>query len=942
MTRYHSGHRTASYHRRRWPPPPRVEDETVSLSREVPSSRASTSSSDIEIPARGEIDQNPIILDALPRNNKDVLTPDGSSVQSMSSLESMGPVTPPPNSDRRFVYIPHDVTGPPLRENLRRNPEDRAERDVSPKGHIRDEQMSRGRRPEIAPINTGLGADLHGLVTGQRRAPSPYAFTKQNDSARDRSTTREAQSGDYLLSPEAITPKAEFSSQTYRRSASARPPSTKERRRESEERRQRHSDGRRSARPCSPSSEQSNSDASSQAYQERQRSKRVSFHQDEPSASPRVEHYESPRTERWSRKSNDEGIDPRMRSRPPPVHRVSLQGPFSKDYYMVRPEQPVNPSSGSAYESQKREEDKHSADHSYPVGTTISGSRSPREPSTPVRDRFSERTSKRDSYSSSEELKVESNYRLKPQDPARVRPEHSRHHSTTAIPRPPLETARTRNSYQGGVNPIYTEDSRYDRERESHRVSRNLDEGYSSVPSTPQRNSRQYEADLLKPHHVTSRPRSRSRGDSDANYRQATKEEQILRTTTRSATLLPAFVAADSVLRRDTLNVTENIRPRAPSRSRSSTVNSVSSSPQTSRFPPSTPTTSETIPRISTPRLQGMHVGNCPRPNLTSGYQDWYTIRGLSHINICPSCLKHINSSPFAAFVIPSTYRSSMIPIKCAFSDPWVKLAWSETHKQRLLSLKMLDRLTLLLQGSPCPNNELVSRKWYRVTDPENGRTISSSFSACRTCVRALEIMMPQLELVFQPSASAHEGYCDLRSDSRRFPKFIGHLSSVALDYDMNRLRYPDMRPFVNYARHANRQEECPRDIIRYGAPWHFMPSFPEFTVCEECYNEVIEPYSTEPIACLFSRNLQLLPGPGPNSEKGSTCQMYSERMRDKLADAIKFDDLESLKGAVRRRSNVEKLLKEKMAIAKADLQKGHLSREIDLKEAEEEWRRWE
>jgi hypothetical protein len=130
--------------------------------------------------SRGAVDQYPVILDnpnpahkndskTPPPNKPCGLVPDNSSLD-----EQPEPITPPSasNHERRFVFIPSTKADPaPDPETRRRT--DALHRSKSTT-QLRPEDASRGR-PQVTRIKTDLGAGLEGMLTGQRRAPSPYA-----------------------------------------------------------------------------------------------------------------------------------------------------------------------------------------------------------------------------------------------------------------------------------------------------------------------------------------------------------------------------------------------------------------------------------------------------------------------------------------------------------------------------------------------------------------------------------------------------------------------------------------------------------------------------------------------------------------------------------------------------------------------------------------------
>lgn len=192
-----------------WPPTPCVEDEDISLAKEhVPHLHLDKLKSDDQpASSRGEVDQYPVILDNPdPAQDKDPKTPRKgkpcSLVPDTSSLdEPSEPVTPPSatNNERRFVFIPSAKADPKPKPELEpsRRP-DIVHRSKSTT-QLKPDDTARGR-PQVTRIQTDLGAGLEGMVTGQRRAPSPYAHARSSTLLAE-TLVHSPRPNDNLLSP---------------------------------------------------------------------------------------------------------------------------------------------------------------------------------------------------------------------------------------------------------------------------------------------------------------------------------------------------------------------------------------------------------------------------------------------------------------------------------------------------------------------------------------------------------------------------------------------------------------------------------------------------------------------------------------------------------------------------------------------------------------------
>lgn len=396
-------------------------------------------------------------------------------------------------------------------------------------------------------------------------------------------------------------------------------------------------------------------------------------------------------------------------------------------------------------------------------------------------------------------------------------------------------------------------------------------------------------------------------------------------------------------------------------------------------------------------------LARCPRSIPIAGYQDWYTISGLTHLDICPSCVNQISGSPFREFLIPGIPKRRDVKARCSLSDPWVRLAWLQTIKQQHGNLDMLYQVTKPRPGNkPCPGRDTSVQSWYRVVDPESGRS-TSNFDACSSCVRSIRIIFPSLHEVFERPSTApvQERLCDLRTDSPRFARYVELLDEAAASTNSSQRRkgrdrsrersrdrsrdrrsrrssppQPDMREFIHYARRKSTLASCPRDRL-VQAQWHFIPELPEFTICEDCYDDVVYPLAHKSIAGLVSRTRQCLPttqspcssassssshscssssstcskptvprpraGPiGADGNHEASCQLYSPRMRAKFREAVQWGDLGYLKSVALRRYEVEGLFREQKSVLLEDMERGY-DRDMEMRRNAEEWKKtWE
>ncbi|KAJ5496867.1 hypothetical protein N7463_008854 [Penicillium fimorum] len=358
------------------------------------------------------------------------------------------------------------------------------------------------------------------------------------------------------------------------------------------------------------------------------------------------------------------------------------------------------------------------------------------------------------------------------------------------------------------------------------------------------------------------------------------------------------------------------------------------------------PTASNRAPGTSPqrPGSVGLGLSPCPRTIAVAGYQDWYTLKGLTHLDICPSCMNQIAHSRYRDYFIPSLQKPAGQKTRCAFANAWTRLAWAQMIKKQHDSLELLYQMTRPPLGTrACPGRIVAEQSWYRIYDPETGGDLAG-FNVCNSCARNIRILMPSHRDTFQPNPDPAERVCDFVTSSPRFVKFIDLLDGSAsrTESDSSRTRRPDTREFLNYARRKVVLRDCRRDRPALST-WHFIPSLPEMCVCEDCYDEVVWPLarSNHPIACMVTTKMRILPGDGPGRTREASCQLYSPRMRAKFREAVVRDDLGLLRSVAQRRVEAERRFldrREELLIAQS---KGYDCDE-EMRKAVDEWRRWE
>ncbi|OQE31847.1 hypothetical protein PENSTE_c001G08562 [Penicillium steckii] len=353
-------------------------------------------------------------------------------------------------------------------------------------------------------------------------------------------------------------------------------------------------------------------------------------------------------------------------------------------------------------------------------------------------------------------------------------------------------------------------------------------------------------------------------------------------------------------------------------------------------------TTRQPSPSQKHPNPSGLCLMPCPRSTPVTGHQDWYTLKGLTHLDICPTCMNQIAHSRFRDFFIPSLPQSPDQAIRCAFSNPWTRLAWTQMIKKKHDSLEVLYQMTRPPPGTRrCPGRIITNQTWHRVVDPDTGLYLPR-FQVCGSCTRKVRILMPAHRDTFTHCPEPKERVCDFVPNSPRFVQFIDLLDTSATRAEKDPSRRPDIREFLSYARRKVVLRDCRRDRPVMST-WHYIPSLPELSVCEDCYDEVVWPLakSNHAIARMFSTSMRLLPGDGPNRCREASCQLYSSRMRNLFRDATSKDDFQALKNISLRRFEAEQRFKDRREELIIAEKKGY-DCDVEMKKAVDEWRRFE
>jgi hypothetical protein len=330
----------------------------------------------------------------------------------------------------------------------------------------------------------------------------------------------------------------------------------------------------------------------------------------------------------------------------------------------------------------------------------------------------------------------------------------------------------------------------------------------------------------------------------------------------------------------------------------------------------------------------------CPRQQPQAGHQDWIGLNDTRFItfNVCPTCYNSVvRPTPYANVFVTKGGALAVPPhvaVRCDMSRFWVRIAGTvllTMNQDGRHDITLLARVAgIRAQEGECPNAELTSdqqplvtarRTWYTILDPQTGARPLPGWTVCASCVLNMQACCPAIAACFapvQPAAAAPgEGCCAIvpsdRYDDIRSAETLQNVGACAVVAAMS--RRPDMSQLVSWL-HANPPQPrgglpsmggaqpqapnglCPRDYPSTTLRCHTMQGIFDFTVCEQCYAEIIKPDADRGVdlARRVDGNASAMPS-------GFTCQLYSDRMRHVWNEAASTGNVEYLGQKVRQQN---------------------------------------
>jgi hypothetical protein len=866
------------------PPRPVVEDEVVALAREV-SGREVTATvlKANEPPLRGTVEQQPIILES------DVSAADAATLHKKLNAEINAEPKDPAAGERRFVLVPSSDTHPPNRDgedgkSAKSYKESKEKRDVNgdstKRGGPRDEgpvpsRERRRSRTDLPALETKLPSEAPPF----RRSTSAYAYTPTSSES---SKTARPSAGDFLLSPEAIPYKGQGRGKGFFDVPATVP--------------RQHSVGGPVDRSSTPVVEKRRSGGS------------------RPSTPTEA-------------KRNSGGFDGYGRK-------------YENGDKLTRPQQ-------LSTENGTRRPDRHPSMQSDRLDTGEDG-RGSRKSST---------QSSRGYYTESDSDLADSSDSDKPKKKSHRHRKHHRRHQESSL-RPDDDRDRHQRSASARSSVDGKSYSRYGSPLPSPKISPNqlppVDRKETLRDNfQPQRDGRKSNSRPVSPNSAVEAGPSASTFDVSGTKRRTNprRSSPVTNPGTRSAGNLPSSTLPIVIPSR--INLTspgdtsrQSSKPQYDEETRPAGLRPAGTPQPFWQPPPFQPGDSQYLERpMGSYRRHSQDIENgniaplppCPRTMPLAGHIDWLTLPKCPSFNICPSCFNSTMApTEFRSHFVPSPMRSMREEVICDFgSQPWYRIAWLLTRKERRRDLQLIYDLAEVSETSPlCVGKHETVRRWHSILDPDTGKPIRN-FDVCVHCVKSIEVLLPQLRGLFV--RTDHLGpaglprQCDMRFDSKRFIHYFDSLETMA-DASSGSRRPPDARDFAVLAKRFAVIPECSQELTLQGSHWFVITQLPEFTVCPECFDEVVGPEmkKRKAIATMFNRELK--------SVEKTSCQLYSPTMREIFETAVDENDYKMLASKARERKAAETAWKKSVE----DLKRGGKTTKADVAKAEREWRKVE
>ncbi|KAK2063918.1 hypothetical protein LY76DRAFT_642084 [Colletotrichum caudatum] len=334
---------------------------------------------------------------------------------------------------------------------------------------------------------------------------------------------------------------------------------------------------------------------------------------------------------------------------------------------------------------------------------------------------------------------------------------------------------------------------------------------------------------------------------------------------------------------------------------------------------------------------------DCPRKKGVVGKADWLSLPRCDNFNICPDCYNGVFlNTEFRNDLMPMLFRPMDKPIACDFGAcGWYHIAWLLTLKNGLTDLRLFYQVanvtSRVTSGAlPCPGDRRITRVWYSIKNPFTQATMPD-FTVCYECAKTIEGLLPNLTGLFvtlHPTAQPTRSACAMHfhPDRKRFVMYFDALETTS-DLALATTQPPNIGKLVTEIESLSAFAECSKDNPLFDQNWHVMQFLPQFTVCGDCFDEVVAPQLED--GNVIARNFYVK----PQRLEEASCQLYSTRMRTVFDKACRRNDPKYLESKVLERQKI--FVETYKRMAKLEQERSLWARE-ESKKLLQEWEKWE
>ena len=263
----------------------------------------------------------------------------------------------------------------------------------------------------------------------------------------------------------------------------------------------------------------------------------------------------------------------------------------------------------------------------------------------------------------------------------------------------------------------------------------------------------------------------------------------------------------------------------------------------------------------------------CPRTD-HAPYNDWFVFKGSKSPVICPGCIQNI-IPPYERHRFVQTRQSrASVTMICDFSCSWNRAAWLMASRGRTFDQVFLERISSIKPDDlGCLlRRHLAVGGWYTLRSRHGVQ--GDELLMCLSCTKKMTAILPSMDdEVKRISRKRINGrpMCVFGPQNQHAALLVGDLvaAQVAVLRSMDSLI--DLSQFVTEVRSQkdmredtrgngnsavkDSDDDDSREGCRENRRWHVVPQLTACTVCEECFKEAVWPEleAGHPLAQIFT-----------------------------------------------------------------------------------------